>query len=165
MDQRLLNSSKRPVGPETPFMTTEKQMASIVCGIVATAQIINVAETQYDSGRIILTNPVSAKQTMTASRLNENQGIILTCRWRNHPRGSARNSPVIAGIHVSMPTWNVVAWYRARKTGRNGDALLAIATPIASIWTLTKFWGRTSLETCGVLNQCANFRKGFNLIA
>ena len=46
MDQRLLNSSKRPDGPETPFMTTEKQMANIVCGMVAIAQIINVAETQ-----------------------------------------------------------------------------------------------------------------------
>ncbi len=60
IDQRRLISSKRPAGPATEFMTTEKVIDSRVCGKVARAQISRIAVTRLFLGTIKAIRPVRA---------------------------------------------------------------------------------------------------------
>ncbi|MPN13765.1 hypothetical protein SDC9_161091 [bioreactor metagenome] len=59
-DQRRVISSKRPEGPATAFITTEKVIATMVCGIVASAQMARMATTTAWSGKKKEAKPVSA---------------------------------------------------------------------------------------------------------
>ena len=68
--------------------------------------------------------------------------------------GRADYSPL---WQVSMVTWKVVAPRRVSNTGRNGAAVLARPTPIASICTLRKLVWLISGEVCGTENHLTMF--------
>src|SRR5574338_1196836 len=82
-----------------------------------------------------------------------NQETTLRRDCKNCPSGSASTRPVMAGMNVKAEIAIVDASRRVRKTGRNGAAVLARPTPIASICTLIKFLRFISGADCGTVNQ------------
>lgn len=134
-DQRRVINSKRDSGPATAFITTEKQMATIVCGSVAAAQMNNMAAMSCSPSKKKGTMPVNAYEDTTNNLAKLNQGTTFFCRWSILPAIKAKIRPVIAGMVVNRLTSIFVPPKRVMNTGRKGLAAFARPIPMASTWT------------------------------